>query len=255
MPRLVRKHLYHQLDTSPKEIGLHLALYFRFRRISGEHFPTARDFDSNDKSEHMLESRHLRFEDHSLRLFGLNLKGWEMIQVCCYKNCGVIYGEKEPLSDRALTYGLCPKHLGIYLDEIKAKMDELKDLGGSFKILVVEDNALFRDLFTLRLQGRFPSIEIHGAVDGEQALRQVEALRPNLIFMDIRLPGENGLELTRKIKTSHPEILVIIFTSHDLTEYRETADRYKADYFLPKGSPSEDIFSLIESILPTHKYE
>ena len=176
-----------------------------------------------------------------------------MIQVCFYKGCGVVYGEKEPLSDKGTTHGLCPKHFEIYLDEIKAEMKELKDVTGSLKILVVEDNTLFRELFTLRLQGRFPSIKIYDAVDGEQALQKVETLHPNLIFMDIRLPGENGLELTRKIKTSHPGIMVIIFTNYDLTEYRETAARYKADYFLPKDSPAiKDLFPLIESILPTH---
>ncbi len=176
-----------------------------------------------------------------------------MIQVCCYKNCGIIYGEKEPLSDRTLTYGLCPKHLGIHLDEIRAKMDELKDLGRRFKILLVEDNILFRELFALRLQSRFPSIDIHEAVDANQALQTVETLRPNLIFMDIRLPGGNGLELTRKIKTSHPEIMVSIFTNHDLMEYRQMADRYKADYFFTKDSSAIiDLFSVIESMLPMH---
>jgi hypothetical protein len=45
-----------------------------------------------------------------------------MIRVCYYKGCGVVYGEKEPLSDKSTTHGLCPKHLKISLKEIKAKM-------------------------------------------------------------------------------------------------------------------------------------
>jgi len=45
-----------------------------------------------------------------------------MIRVCYYKGCGVVYGEKEPLSDKRTTHGLCPKHLKISLKEIKAKM-------------------------------------------------------------------------------------------------------------------------------------
>jgi len=176
-----------------------------------------------------------------------------MIQVCFYKGCGIVYGEKEPLSDKTTTHGLCPKHFEICLSEIKAEVEKMKDATGTFKILVVEDSTLFRELFKLTLQNRFPAVEIYEAVDGEQALQKVETLHPNLIFMDIRLPGENGLELTRKVKTSHPGIMVIIFTSYDLTEYRETANRYKADYFFPKGSSAtKDIFSLIESILPTH---
>jgi len=45
-----------------------------------------------------------------------------MIRVCYYKGCGVVYGEKKPLSDRSTTHGLCPKHLKIALKEIKVEM-------------------------------------------------------------------------------------------------------------------------------------
>lgn len=45
-----------------------------------------------------------------------------MIRVCYYKGCGAVYGEKEPLSDKSTTHGLCPRHLKISLKEIKAKM-------------------------------------------------------------------------------------------------------------------------------------
>jgi hypothetical protein len=51
------------------------------------------------------------------------------IQVCYYKDCGVIYGEKEPLSDSREIHGLCPKHLQISLNEIKSEMEKLKTDG------------------------------------------------------------------------------------------------------------------------------
>jgi hypothetical protein len=47
-----------------------------------------------------------------------------MIQVCYYKGCGVVYGEKEPLSDKSITHGLCPKHLKISQKEINAEMEK-----------------------------------------------------------------------------------------------------------------------------------
>jgi hypothetical protein len=53
----------------------------------------------------------------------------EMIRVCCYKGCGVVYGEKEPLSDKQSTHGLCPKHLEISLTEIRAEMKKKKGEG------------------------------------------------------------------------------------------------------------------------------
>ena len=173
-----------------------------------------------------------------------------MIQVCYYKGCGVIYGEKEPLSDKRKTHGLCPKHLKISLKEIKAEMKKLMDMTGSFRVLIIEDSTLFRQLFKEALHDRFPSVEIYEAISGEEALLQVETLRPNLIFMDIRLPGENGLQLTQKIKARYPNIIVIILTGYDLREYREASSRY-ADYFFSKvSSTTQNIFTLVESIFP-----
>ena len=49
-----------------------------------------------------------------------------MIRVCCYKSCGVVYGEKEPLHDKSTTHGLCPKHLEISLKEMRAEMQKRK---------------------------------------------------------------------------------------------------------------------------------
>ena len=173
-----------------------------------------------------------------------------MIQVCYYKGCGVVYGEKEPLSDKRETHGLCPKHLEISLREIKAEMEKMMHKTGSFRALIVEDSTLFRQLFKEVLHNRFPSVEVYEAIDGEEALEKVEALRPNLIFMDIRLPGENGLELTKKIKTLHPNTVVIMLTGYDLPEYREASSAH-ADYFFSKDSlTTKDIFTLLESILP-----
>jgi CheY-like chemotaxis protein len=174
-----------------------------------------------------------------------------MIQVCYYEGCGVTYGEKEPLSDKRITHGLCPKHFQISLKEIRSKMEKLKDTAGAFRVLIVEDNILFRELFKETLYIQFPSAEIHEATDGAEALLRVETSHPNLIFMDIRLPGENGLELTRKIKAQHPDITVIILTGYDLPEYREVSSGY-ADYFFSKDSlATQDIFTLLKTILPT----
>jgi DNA-binding NarL/FixJ family response regulator len=58
--------------------------------------------------------------------------------------------------------------------------------------------------------------------------------------MDIRLPGENGLELTKKIKRNNPGIITVILTSYDLLEYRQAARESMADYFVPKGSSIQD---------------
>jgi CheY-like chemotaxis protein len=175
-----------------------------------------------------------------------------MIRVCYYKGCGVVYGEKEPLSDRSITHGLCPRHHDISLQELRAQMVALGNRMGGFRVLLVEDSTLFRQLFKATLQERFPSINIHEAVDGEQALKAIETSPPDLIFMDISLPGENGIELTKKVKARYPEIGVVILTGHDLPEYRDVACQY-ADYFFSKdSSTTENIFALVQSSLLAH---
>ncbi len=114
------------------------------------------------------------------------------------------------------------------------------------KILIVEDNLLFRYLLKEKLEQRFPSVHISEATDGDEAFKLIELSPPDLIFMDIRLPGENGIELTRRIKAQHREIHVIILTAYDIPEYREASLRF-ADYFLPKDSNTENILSLVQS--------
>ena len=119
-----------------------------------------------------------------------------------------------------------------------------------FKTLIVEDNTLSKHIIRNYLQDQFPSMEIIEAADGTEAFQKIGSHLPNLIFMDIRLPGENGLELSKKIKSDYPGIIIIILSNHDTPEYREAATRYKVNHFLLKGSitPNE-IFILVKSIL------
>jgi len=118
------------------------------------------------------------------------------------------------------------------------------------KILIVEDNIFFRELLKETLNSRFPSVDVFEASDGKEALQKIETHLPNLIFMDIKLPEESGLELTKKIKARYPDVVIIILTSYDLPEYREAAHQYKADHFLAKGSATkEEILRLVDSIL------
>ena len=71
-------------------------------------------------------------------------------------------------------------------------------------ILLVEDNATFRKSLKEMLSLRFPAISIDEASDGEEALLKLSETTPDLIFMDIRLPGKNGLEITKIIKKDRP---------------------------------------------------
>ncbi len=115
------------------------------------------------------------------------------------------------------------------------------------RILIVEDNAFFLQFFRETLHSRFPSMEISEATDGEEAMQRIKALKPEVIFMDVRLPGENGLELTKRVKARYPDIIVVIVTNYDLPEYREAAYQSRADHFISKDSFLEIINSILQN--------
>lgn len=119
------------------------------------------------------------------------------------------------------------------------------------KTLIVEDSPVFRKTFKEALCKRFPLMAVEEALDGKEALEKITTFLPDLVFMDIRLPGETGLELTRRMKASHPHIVIIILTDYDLPEYREAAHDGGADGFIAKGALNlEDIGTLLESMFP-----
>jgi DNA-binding NarL/FixJ family response regulator len=102
--------------------------------------------------------------------------------------------------------------------------------------MIVDDFIPFREMFKGGLLSQFPSMEVIEAGNGEEAFKKLASYPIDLIFMDIRLPGENGLDLTRKIKAQHQDIPIIIVTGYDLSEYREAAIKCGASCFITKDS-------------------
>ena len=110
----------------------------------------------------------------------------------------------------------------------------------SFRVLLVEDNVGFRRNLAELLKSKFPTLLLDEASKGIEAMEKVESFIPNLVFMDIKLPGQNGLEITRRIKAVHPDIHVVFLTSCDYPEYREAARECGAHDFLIKGSTAAE---------------
>jgi len=118
-----------------------------------------------------------------------------------------------------------------------------------FTTLIVEDNPLFSAALHAALHSRFPSLTLATAASVKEALAQIDALRPDLIFMDVVLPDGNGLALVERIRADGNRSVVIVLPSHDVPEYRELAFRSGADHFIGKGSIDlGHLFGLVESI-------
>jgi len=115
--------------------------------------------------------------------------------------------------------------------------------------LIVEDNSFFREVFKEKLLDYFPSMIIHGAINGKEAIEKITRMPPHLIFMDICLPGLNGLQLTQKIKRGFPNIKIAMLTAYDLPEYRQAASQNGADRFFVKDSLDwEEIEEFVQDI-------
>ena len=124
-----------------------------------------------------------------------------------------------------------------------------------WKTLIVEDNTTFRQMLKEILYSKFPTMNIAEEPDGNQLFLTIDGFHPQIVFMDIRLPGESGLELAKKIKKNYPDIVVVMLTSYDLPEYRQAALQSKADYFVTKDSPTQDFLALVESILLAQEHD
>ena len=102
------------------------------------------------------------------------------------------------------------------------------------RIMTVEDNIPFRETFKNNLLSEFPSIEVIEAASGKEAFKGLASYPIDLVFMDIRLPGESGLDLTGRIKANYKGVTITMLTNYDMPEYREAAARRGADGFIAK---------------------
>jgi len=99
-------------------------------------------------------------------------------------------------------------------------------MGRAVRILLVEDNQVFRDALELLL-GMRADVEVVAAVaDGGEALPAAEKHRPDVVLMDYRLPGMDGVQATTALKEAHPELGVVVLTAS--ANSREIAALYAA---------------------------
>ncbi|GAA4584621.1 response regulator transcription factor [Planotetraspora phitsanulokensis] len=116
----------------------------------------------------------------------------------------------------------------------------------SIRVVVADDQAMVRRGFRLMLDDE-PDMEVVAeAGDGEQAVRAIRALTPDVALMDIRMPGVNGLEATRRLAGLPTRIIVL--TTFDLDEYVYEALRAGAAGFLTKEAPAEQLIEAVRVV-------
>ncbi len=122
------------------------------------------------------------------------------------------------------------------------------DSDRKIRVLVADDHAVFREGIRLLLETRGGFEVVGEAAAGEEAVALTRSLRPDVVLMDIGMPGMNGLEATRLIQAEHPDSRVLILTIHGTDEYFFRALEAGASGYVLKEAASSDLVNAIESI-------
>ncbi|PLK47992.1 response regulator transcription factor [Uliginosibacterium sp. TH139] len=122
------------------------------------------------------------------------------------------------------------------------------------KLMLVDDHPLVRDGLRLRL-ATVPGFEIIAeADDGIAALAALERQEPDVVLMDIAMPGANGIELVKKLHERYPQVQVIMLTMHDQPQYVVEAFRQGARGYVLKDSPAQEIVAAIHAVMAGKRY-
>jgi len=116
------------------------------------------------------------------------------------------------------------------------------------RLLLVDDHEIVRAGLRMLFSAE-PTVEIIGeAASGEAAVAAVEDLEPDVVLMDVAMPGIGGVEATRRIKASHPQVAVLALTMHEDEEYFFEMLAAGASGYVPKRAAPDDLMSAINIV-------
>lgn len=111
------------------------------------------------------------------------------------------------------------------------------------KLLLVDDEKEFVETLAARLEMRDLSARV--ALDGQEALAKIEEEEPDVIVLDLKMPGMHGIEVLRRVKQAYPHVEVIILTGHGSQEDEEAARSLGAFNYLPKPVDLDRLFTQV----------
>ena len=113
------------------------------------------------------------------------------------------------------------------------------------RVVVCADQAIIRDGLEMLLSLEKDIDVVGQAEDGSEAVELAERLKPDLVLMDLKMPGVNGIEATRQIRNRFPGIKVLVLTTYDDDEWLFDAIRAGAAGYLLKDTPRQDVIKAV----------
>lgn len=116
------------------------------------------------------------------------------------------------------------------------------------KVYIADDSSIMRKrLFSLFSE--IKGIEIVGqAQRGDEAVGSIHKLKPDVVILDIRMPGGSGVEALQKIKKENPDTTVIMFTNYPYPQYKKKCMGAGADFFLDKSTEFDEIPEILKTL-------
>lgn len=114
------------------------------------------------------------------------------------------------------------------------------------KVIICDDQALIRDSLGMLLNLERDIQVVATAEDGADAVEKVAELEPDLVLMDLKMPGMNGIEATRQIRNRFPDVKVLVLTTYDDDEWVFDALRAGASGYLLKDTPREEVIKAVK---------
>jgi DNA-binding NarL/FixJ family response regulator len=118
----------------------------------------------------------------------------------------------------------------------------------SLRLLLVDDHALFREGLISLISYQDDFTVVGEAEDAESALEQARTLKPDIVLMDVELPGEDGIAVTQRLKMEMPEVTIVMLTVHDDSQTLFGAIKAGAQGYLVKNVRSRELLEQLRGI-------
>ena len=135
------------------------------------------------------------------------------------------------------------------MTDIRSRLESNNKESNKTSIILADDHPVVRKAIRNDLEKEADFVVLAGAGDGEEAVRLTSQLTPDVVIMDIGMPKLNGIEATRQIKASHPDIKILVLTVYDDIEHILGILEAGADGYLTKNILVEDIIKSIHLIV------